>query len=82
MLTARDGTATVRVHNHGKPIDRELMPLLFDPFRRATCPDRVVDGLGLGLYISERIIAAHGGRIEVESSESGTRFDAMFPQSG
>jgi signal transduction histidine kinase len=38
--------------------------------------------LGLGLYIAERIVYAHGGRIEVEASEArGTTFTIHLPRS-
>jgi signal transduction histidine kinase len=71
--------ASVGVHNGGPPIDSELLPRLFDPFKRAVWRNGQSDGLGLGLYIVERIVAAHGGHIEVDSSaENGTRFLAMF----
>jgi signal transduction histidine kinase len=37
--------------------------------------------LGLGLYIAERIVSAHHGSIEVESSDaSGTRFTVLLPR--
>ena len=37
--------------------------------------------LGLGLYIAERIVHAHGGRLEVESSEAaGTTFTVHLPR--
>lgn len=79
-VTARDGVAGLSVHNYGMPIDPAFMPMLFDPFKRGERPQGGSDGLGLGLYISERIVSAHGGKIGVESSEeAGTRFDATFP---
>ncbi|MFU8896842.1 MAG: ATP-binding protein [Gammaproteobacteria bacterium] len=38
--------------------------------------------MGLGLYIAERIVHAHGGRIEVESSDArGTTFMIHLPRS-
>ncbi|MBW3572084.1 MAG: hypothetical protein KY467_13370 [Gemmatimonadetes bacterium] len=37
--------------------------------------------LGLGLYIAERIVTAHGGRIDVVSSEAdGTTFTVGLPR--
>jgi signal transduction histidine kinase len=78
---ARGEIGSVAVHNFGPPIDPELMPRLFDPFKRARHARGSADGLGLGLYISERIITAHGGTIEVSSTgETGTRFEAIFPR--
>jgi signal transduction histidine kinase len=79
-VRSRQGVATASVHNFGAPIDPALVPTLFDPFRRGVRRDG--NGLGLGLYIAERIVSAHGGKIEVDSSvEAGTRFEAVFPVS-
>jgi signal transduction histidine kinase len=76
----RGGMVVVSVHNHGPPIDLKLLPLLFDPFKGGDKPHGRPAGLGLGLYISERIVHAHGGRIDVHSSaDAGTRFEAIFP---
>ena len=39
------------------------------------------NGLGLGLYIAERIVAAHGGTIAVTSSDhAGTAFTVRLPR--
>jgi signal transduction histidine kinase len=79
-LIERGAVASLNVLNWGTPISATLLPLLFDPFRRAKEPRGRADGLGLGLYIAERIIRAHGGRIEVASSaEAGTRFEVIVP---
>lgn len=79
-LAARDGVVSLSVQNQGTPIDPAFMPLLFNPFQRER-PQRRSDGLGLGLYISERIVDAHGGKIQVESTEkTGTRFEVILPR--
>jgi signal transduction histidine kinase len=65
------------VHNDGPPIPPELLPNLFDPFRRGLRGH----GLGLGLYIVHQIVAAHGGRVEATSSaEEGTTFRVTLPR--
>lgn len=56
------------VHNYGVPITPEFLPLLFNPFARAEKTGGHSQGLGLGLYISERIIDAHGGQLTAPSS--------------
>jgi signal transduction histidine kinase len=71
----------VDVVSHGKPIPREALPLLFEPFKRATQePNRRAAGLGLGLYIVRKIVEAHGGRVEVESTAEQTRFGVTLPR--
>jgi PAS domain S-box-containing protein len=66
------------VHNYGPPISPQLLPVLFDPFRRGRAGGR---GLGLGLYIAHQIVVAHGGRLEVSSSEeAGTCFRVALPR--
>ena len=74
-----DANVQIRVHNKGTPISSELLPLLFQPFRRGD-GDRP-RGLGLGLYIVQQIVMAHGGSIEVTSTlEDGTTFVARLPR--
>lgn len=65
----------VAVHNEGKPIPTEVLPRLFEPMVRGPDQPSSGKGVGLGLYIVSEIAKAHGGRIEVESSDDlGTTF--------
>jgi signal transduction histidine kinase len=80
-LECRRDEFVMAVHNGGKPIAREVLPILFNPFARAEKPSGRSAGLGLGLYISERIVEAHGGRMAVQSSElMGTQFEVRLPR--
>jgi PAS domain S-box-containing protein len=75
-------SVTVDVHNHGAPIPEDLQAKLFNPFRRGTRDSRTAttEGLGLGLYISREIVLAHGGDIDVRSTEAqGTTFRVRLP---
>lgn len=66
------------VTNGGAAIPPEALGRLFQPFFRAG--DRPSQqGLGLGLYIVSEIAKAHGGRIDVTSSEIATRFAFSMP---
>ncbi len=66
------------VANLGKPIPPETQASLFKPFSRASArPGQ--QGLGLGLYIASEIARAHGGSLEVASSEEITRFTFRMP---
>jgi len=79
---AERGEGVVEVRNEGAPIAPELIPCLFEPFRRGS-EERVQrrKGLGLGLYIARQIVLAHGGAIEVRSAEgSGTTFTLRLPR--
>jgi transglutaminase-like putative cysteine protease len=59
----------------------DFLPLLFNPFAREQTYRHASAGLGLGLYISERIVAAHGGTLSVPSSEAaGTQFEVRLPR--
>ena len=70
----------VSVHNSGT-IAADVMPTLFDPFRRRGPSGTKSRGLGLGLYISQQVATAHGGSIEVVSNaEAGTTFTARLPR--
>jgi signal transduction histidine kinase len=69
------------VRNEGPPIAAELIPVLFEPFRRGVSEDHSPRGLGLGLYIAKQIALAHGGAIGVESTaQAGTTFTVRVPR--
>ncbi|WP_257457315.1 sensor histidine kinase [Archangium lipolyticum] len=70
------------VTNQGTPVPDTLLPHIFDPFRRAgSGAHSSRQGLGLGLYIVQQIVLAHGGSIAVSSSEAtGTRFTVRLPR--
>jgi signal transduction histidine kinase len=73
----------VEIHNEGPPIAEETRAKLFDPFRRGDRESRTTQtsGLGLGLYISHEIVAAHGGSVEVRSTaDDGTTFVVKLPR--
>jgi PAS domain S-box-containing protein len=80
-LMRADEAALLEVHNEGNPIPPELLPLIFDPFRRASERRRMKStGLGLGLYLALQIVRLHGGNIDVMSSqEAGTTFRVVLP---
>jgi signal transduction histidine kinase len=68
----------VAVRDTGIGIPVALQPRIFDRFQQLRAADR--RGLGLGLYISKRIVDAHGGRIWVESRpEEGSTFFFTLP---
>jgi signal transduction histidine kinase len=69
------------VHNEGPAIDPKFMPFLFDPFSRPEKLPGPSEGLGLGLYIADRIVKAHDGIIDaVSSPENGTTFEVTIPK--
>jgi two-component system NtrC family sensor kinase len=79
VRTARHGDrhVIITVQDNGHGIPREVLPKIFDPFF-TTKP--AGQGTGLGLSICYKIIAAHGGRIEVASTPGvGTSFTVLLP---
>jgi PAS domain S-box-containing protein len=70
----------VTVGNRGT-IPPELLPVIFEPLRMGTSRHARSTGLGLGLFITHQIAAAHGGSIGVESNDaSGTTFSLRLPR--
>ncbi|MBP5942934.1 MULTISPECIES: hybrid sensor histidine kinase/response regulator [Pseudomonas] len=71
--------ARVEVQDHGIGISAENQKRIFQQFERVSAKT-VVAGLGLGLFISEQIVAAHGGSIVVESQiNEGALFRVCLP---
>jgi phosphoserine phosphatase RsbU/P len=73
-----DGMFVLSVANGGVPIPPAARAQLFQPFFRGAVR-RSQQGLGLGLFIVNEIAKAHGGSMEVESSEEETRFTFSMP---
>lgn len=87
-VTVRGGAddVTIDVHNEGNPIAARTMEGLFEPLRQAKDVGgnrhSGSSGLGLGLYIARQIAVAHGGSLDVVSSQGdGTRFTARLHRS-
>jgi two-component system sensor histidine kinase/response regulator len=74
----QEGFVEMSVSNVGKPIAADVLSQLFLPFRRATGNAR--GGVGLGLYIVEQILSAHGGAITAQSDANSTRFVVRLPR--
>jgi two-component system, sensor histidine kinase and response regulator len=81
-----DGTdpdaVRIELHNQGR-IPEPVLLHLFDPFRNTRHRHARSRGLGLGLFIVREIVRAHGGTVEVSSSEAaGTTFTIRLPRRG
>ncbi len=73
-----NGELHLSVANAGPPIPRDAIQKLFLPFKRGK-PGGRMQGLGLGLYIAAQVAEAHGGRLDVVSDDSETRFTFRMP---
>jgi len=81
-LTGLDTGVELCVANPGPPIEAPHLPRLFDRFYRVDpARQRQSEGSGIGLAIVKSIIAAHHGKIHVESDTQSTRFIIFLPRS-
>ncbi len=70
-----DGTCFIRVADTGPGIPESALADIFKPFHTTK-----TQGTGLGLAVADRIVKAHGGRIEVDSTVGeGTSFTVFLP---
>jgi signal transduction histidine kinase len=72
--------ASISVCDAGPGMTADEVTYVFDKYRR-TAAALAHEGLGLGLYVSKKIVEAHGGRIGVESRHgAGSRFYFELPR--
>jgi signal transduction histidine kinase len=70
----------VEVVNQGDPIPADVLPFIFQPFRRAHREPSVTGHLGLGLYIAHQISLSHGGTLDARSADGRTSFAMRLPR--
>jgi signal transduction histidine kinase len=77
-----DRYIVVTVEDNGPGIEGKEIKNIFDKFYRAHSSGiKPVKGLGLGLYFVKKIVEAHAGKIEVQSSTGkGTVFKILWPK--
>jgi len=67
------------VENTGETIPAQHLPRLFDRFYRVDASrQRLTEGAGLGLAITQSIMQAHGGTVLVRSESGVTVFELVF----
>ncbi|HEX2407420.1 MAG TPA: sensor histidine kinase [Nitrososphaeraceae archaeon] len=75
-----DEWISVQIRDNGTGIDQEILPRLFSKFTTTS----EFGGTGLGLYISKKIIEAHGGTIRgynnnLNGEKKGATFEFILP---
>ncbi len=77
--------AVVTVTDNGPGISPEILPRVFERFVRADAArarNQQGQSTGLGLSIVSAVVAAHGGRVSVESTPGRTTFTVRVPLAG
>jgi PAS domain S-box-containing protein len=79
--TKPDQQVIITISDQGVGIAQDEIPRLFERFYRVdNALSRQTQGTGLGLYLTQAIVKAHGGSIGIESAlGKGTTFTLTFP---
>ena len=79
---AAGGGVVIEVQDSGIGLPPGAADAVFEPFGRApNATNRQIRGMGLGLYLSRRIVERHGGRIWARSpgEGQGSTFSVWLP---
>lgn len=70
-----DQAVEIRVIDQGPGVASDVVPRVFKRYARGPRST----GLGIGLYLAERIASAHGGRLTLDSTATGATFVLRLP---
>ncbi len=75
-LMRNNGTALLRISDHGGGVPEDEIENLFKPFYRVSdARERKTGGIGLGLAIAQRAIEAHSGNIRAKNVPTGLEIE-------
>ena len=75
-----DGRCAVSIDDTGTGMSADQLARLFQPFERLGRDTSTIEGTGLGLVISRRLVEAMGGALEIDSRPGhGTRMRVVLP---
>ncbi|MCU0928495.1 MAG: PAS domain-containing protein [Burkholderiaceae bacterium] len=75
-----DGRCAVAIDDTGTGMSPDQLARLFQPFERLGRDTSTIEGTGLGLVISRRLVEAMGGALEIDSRPGrGTRMHVVLP---
>jgi signal transduction histidine kinase len=73
-----ESTALVEIEDHGRGIEEEQLARLFHEYGRSVQSNG--GGLGIGLYLAGKLVAAHSGSVQLESKPGeGTKASVRLP---
>lgn len=79
-IVKKNTTAYFMIQDQGIGIPPEDQTIIFDLFKRTKWSEEHSNGLGVGLYITNQIVKAHGGRLTIASKPSkGSTFTITLP---
>lgn len=80
-VDVEDISAAISIKDTGKGIKPANMPYLFEPFNRLGAENSGIEGTGVGLALTHKLIEAMNGSIDVKSDSTGSCFTVLFPLS-
>lgn len=79
VLDADESNCRISIRDNGLGIEQKDLSRIFERYERAISASEV-SGLGLGLYIGQKIIKAHAGELRVKSEPGkGSEFTIELP---
>ncbi|MGW7435961.1 sensor histidine kinase [Streptomyces sp. NPDC054849] len=79
-VSRETSSVRLRIEDDGPGIAPALLPHVFERFARGDASrSRAAGSTGLGLAIVQAVVAAHGGRVGVQSEPGRTRFEVVLP---